>query len=232
MKNLLYTDFASEYGKAIQKNLYNAHFERPSLQAMFPDLRNISVLDLGCASGEHSQYLLEHGANVTAIDISHEMIDLMRRRFEDSLMCYVQDLSIGLPEEDDKTFDLVICPLTIHYIENLKPLFTDIGRVLKKNGLFIFSTHHPILDFQASVSGDYFENEFVTQKWDVIGTPVEVSFYRRSLTSLFTLIKNAGLCVVDMNEGAPLEKMRQLDPKRYKYLSTKPQFLFLKCMKF
>ncbi|TIH15323.1 class I SAM-dependent methyltransferase [Marinifilum sp. JC120] len=231
MKNSLYTEHAHQYSEAIKKNIYNARFERPTLQSMMPDLKGKSVLDLGCASGEHSRHLLENGANVTAIDISQKMIDLIQRRFTDSLRCYAHDISSGLPDELDASFDLVISALTIHYINDLNPLFSDIGRVLKKDGRFLFSTHHPVLDFQASVSGNYFEKELITEKWDVIGDPVEVSFYRRPLTELLAAITQAGLCVTGLNEGKPQHEIQDVNPATYKRLSTKPSFLFIECRK-
>ncbi|NDV21515.1 class I SAM-dependent methyltransferase [Desulfovibrio sp. JC022] len=232
MKNRLYTEHAHQYSEAIKKNIYNARFERPTLQAMMPYLKDKSVLDLGCASGEHSRHLLENGANVTAIDISQKMLELLEKQFKGHLRCYAHDISSGLPDELDASFDLVISALTIHYINDLNPLFSDIGRVLKKAGRFIFSTHHPVLDFQTSVSGNYFEKELITEKWDVIGEPVEVSFYRRPLTELFAAITQAGLCVTGLNEGNPQPEIQNINPATYKRLSTKPNFMFVECRKF
>ncbi|MDC7217887.1 MAG: class I SAM-dependent methyltransferase, partial [Spirochaetales bacterium] len=155
MKNKLYTKHAYEYGEAIKNNVYNALFEHPSLQAMLPNLEGKTVLDLGCASGEHSRHLAKQGAHVTAIDISQTMIEILQQQSIENLSCYVQDLSNGLPTEQDASFDIVISALTIHYLKDLDLLFTDISRVLKPNGLFIFSTHHPVFDFEASASGNY-----------------------------------------------------------------------------
>ncbi|WP_320172710.1 class I SAM-dependent methyltransferase [Maridesulfovibrio sp.] len=231
MNNKLYHDYASEYSEAIKQNIYNALFERPSLQAMLPDIKGKTVLDLGCASGEHSKHLASKGAYVTAVDISQAMIDLIQKQNQSSLKAYAQDISKGLPNEQDKSFDVVISGLTIHYIKDLNPLFSDISRVLKQNGQFIFSTHHPVIDFKSSVSGNYFEKELITEEWDVIGKPVEVSFYRRPLTELFSAITQAGLCVTALNEGMPQKEIQKLNPATYKRLTTKPNFLFIECTK-
>ncbi|WP_421901045.1 class I SAM-dependent methyltransferase [Maridesulfovibrio sp.] len=231
MKNKLYTTHAYEYGEAIKNNVYNALFERPSLQAMLPNLEGKAVLDLGCASGEHSRHLAKQGAHVTAIDVSQTMIEILQQQSIENLSCYVQDISNGLPAEQDTSFDIVISALTIHYLKDLDLLFTDISRVLKPNGLFIFSTHHPVLDFEASASGNYFKCELITEKWDVIGDPVEVSFYRRPLTELFAAITQAGLCITGLNEGKPQKEIQEFNPAAYKRLSTKPNFLFIECSK-
>ncbi|ACS79137.1 class I SAM-dependent methyltransferase [Maridesulfovibrio salexigens] len=231
MNNKLYLDYAPEYSEAIKKNIYNALFERPSLQAMLPDLKGKTVLDLGCGSGEHSRHLQSKGANVTAIDISQTMIDLIQKQNQGSLKAYTQDISKGLPNELDESFDVVISGLTIHYIKDLTPLFSDINRVLKKEGKFIFSTHHPVFDLKSSISGNYFEQELITQEWDVIDEPVEVSFYRRPLTELFSAITRADFCVTGLNEGMVQNEIQKLNPATYKRLTTKPCFLFIECTK-
>lgn len=229
MKGLMYSKFAHDYDVAIQNNIYNAHLERPSLQAMFPPLTDKHVLDLGCGSGVYAKYLLANNAQITAIDASPEMIDIVKSKFGSKLKAYVQDLSLGLPSEKNNTYDLVICPLTIHYIEDLTLLFKDIKRVLKGKGFFIFSTHHPLIDFEASISGNYFEKELVTEIWDTIGQPIEVTFYRRSLTELFNFITKANLCVVELSEGKPSEAMKNISIKNYYHLMKNPNFIFIKC---
>ncbi len=98
------------------------------------------------------------------------------------VLAYSQDLSIGLPKEASNSVDVIICPLMVHYIEDLSQLFLEINRVLKKGGYFVFSTHHPFADFETTISGNYFERELVTEKWKTVGEPIEVTFYRRSLT--------------------------------------------------
>jgi ubiquinone/menaquinone biosynthesis C-methylase UbiE len=229
MKGLMYSKFANDYDIAIQNNIYNAHLERPSLQAMLPDLTNKHVLDLGCGTGVYAKYLLENRATVTAIDASSEMIDIVNTKFGDELRTYTQDLSLGLPDEKSDNYDVVICPLTIHYIEDLSLLFNDVKRVLKRGGYFVFSTHHPLVDIESSLSGDYFERELVTEVWDTVGEPVEVKFYRRSLTELFNFISQANLCVVELSEGKPSEAMKEISVERYNHLSTNPNFIFIKC---
>ena len=49
--NSLYHKLAIDYLAAIENNAYNVQYERPSLSALMPPLRNLSVLDLGCGRG-------------------------------------------------------------------------------------------------------------------------------------------------------------------------------------
>ena len=185
MPHPMYTAHAQDYDKAIASNVFNAMLERPSMLTMLPELQGKSVLDLGCGPGFYTEHFLNSGATVTALDISSEMIAIMNQKFGDRITAYVSDAGQGLEQEQENTFDLIVCPLMIHYIEDLSVLFNDVARVLKPEGIFFFSTHHPLVDFTPSESSNYFQCEHVTETWDTTGYPVEVQFYRRSLTELF-----------------------------------------------
>lgn len=229
MLNAMYKEFARDYADVIVDNIYNGNLERPSLLAMLPEVAGKRVLDLGCGPGVYAQHLLEQGAEVTAVDASEAMVEIVQEKFAGKVHAYAQDLSLGLPEEKDDSYDVIICPLTVHYIEDVIPLFKDINRVLKSGGVFVFSTHHPIVDFEVSPSGNYFRRELITEEWDTVGQPVEVSFYRRSLTEWFSSLAAAGLCVIDLSEGKPSEHMKTLCPESYERLSGNPNFIFFKC---
>ncbi|MGI9279445.1 MAG: class I SAM-dependent DNA methyltransferase [Endozoicomonas sp.] len=225
----MYEQYASNYEKAITDNIYNGNLERPSLIAMLPDLAGKSVLDLGCGPGVYAEYLTDQGATVTAVDASEAMVEIVQEKLGDNVKAYSQDLSLGLPKEQDACYDVIICPLTVHYIEDVSVLFGDVKRLLKPGGVFIFSTHHPVVDFEVSPSGNYFQRELITEEWDTVGHPVEVSFYRRSLTEWFESLAKAGLCVTHLSEGKPSERMKSLCAESYKRLSTTPNFIFFKC---
>ncbi|PSU32549.1 class I SAM-dependent methyltransferase [Photobacterium lutimaris] len=229
MKSPMYGRFAKEYDRAVQDNIYNAMLERPSLQAMLPDLKGKKVLDLACGSGVYAEYLLAQGAEVTAVDVSPQMVEMVNDKLSGKLQCYVQDLNMGLPHEPDSAYDVVICPLAVHYLPDLQLLFKDIQRCLIKGGVFVFSTHHPLIDFEVSPSGDYFQKELITEEWDTIGQPVEVSFYRRSLTDLFEAVFTSGMTVAGLSEGSPSPEMVDIDPQRFEQLSMKPNFIFIAC---
>lgn len=237
MKSDMYSKFAHEYDEVIQDNIYNANLERPTLQSMLPTLVNLSVVDLGCGSGVYAQYLLAQGAaKITCIDYAEEMVQLVARKAEladvkNRVNAYAQDLSKGLPNEIDASADLVISPLMVHYLEDLNPLFVDVHRILKTGGSFVFSTHHPFADFECSKSGNYFERELVQQEWDTVGKPVQVKFYRRSLTELTNAVTQNGLIITQISEGKVDEKAKDMDSETYNYLSNNPNFIFIKCQK-
>ncbi len=231
MKQEMYTTYAKQYDLAAQDNLYNAHFERPNTLELVGDVAGKKVLDLGCGSGIYAQILLERGAtSVTCIDAAQEMIDIVKDKLGDSVNAYAQNLALGLPEETNAQYDLVICPLMVHYIEDLRPLFNDIQRVLKPGGQFVFSTHHPFADFECSASDNYFEKERIEDVWDTIGKPVSVAFYRRSLQDITDAISGSNMAMLAVSEGKVNEKIREISQEHYQRLATYPNFIFIKCV--
>ncbi|WP_413111766.1 class I SAM-dependent methyltransferase [Thaumasiovibrio sp. DFM-14] len=237
MKSDMYSVFASKYDNVIQDNIYNANLERPTLQAMLPALLDLDVIDLGCGSGVYTQYLLAHGAHkVTCIDYAEEMVQLVKEKAEqagvsEKVVAYAQDLSHGIPHEPNASADLIISPLMVHYLKDLRPLFSNVYRVLKTGGTFVFSTHHPFADFECSKSGNYFERELVQEEWDTVGEPVQVTFYRRSLTEITNALTQNGLVITQVSEGEVSDKVKEIDPERYEHLSKNPNFIFFKCQK-
>lgn len=225
----MYSEYADEYSEAIKDNIYNAHFERPSLFSMLPELKGLKVLDMGCGPGVYSRELIEKGAIVTGVDSSEKMIELTKTNAPKAINIYVQDLNEGLPNEKSSVYDIVLSPLVIHYIQDLKQLFSEVNRVLKPNGVFVFSTHHPFLDFKSSVSGNYFETEYLSQMWNTVGSKVKVEFFRRPLSELFSAIEQSNMSVISLNEGNPVEEMKSVSEKVYNKLKTTPAFIFIKC---
>ncbi|NCN41616.1 class I SAM-dependent methyltransferase [bacterium] len=226
----LYSSHALEYAKAIQDNVYNALFERPSTQALLPEnLKGLKILDAGCGPGAYTSEFLRKGADVTAVDLSEAMVDIVRKTLGAKVDCYVHDLTTPLVQEKSQSFDLIVCPVTIHYIEKLKLFYTEMYRLLKPGSHFVFSTHHPFVDWTHSVNKNYFEQEKLTQSWNTVGKETEVTFYRRPLEKLLNPALAVGFQLSYLSEsGTPSQKIEQIDESRWKHLKTNPQFLFVK----
>ena len=228
----MYNEHASDYARVIKNNTFNAYYERPSLISLLPKLHGKSVLDLGCGPGEYFEFFLnEKCLNITAVDLSPAMVDLVKKRYGSKVYVYRQNLNTGIPKENDSTYDLVVSSLSIHYIKNIFFLFKEVYRVLKKNGLFVFSTHHPFFDLSYSKTGHYFNTEKLTQTWSTTGKPVEVTFYRRPLSIIFKSLTEAGFYITYISEGKPTKGLKSISAEDYKRLTTKPYFLFVRCLK-
>lgn len=114
------------------------------LKAMIPELRNKSVLDLGCGFGWHCRYARKQQASsVIGVDLSEKMLQKAREMTDDSAITYIK-----MPIEDiqfaDSQFDVVISSLAFHYIKSFEAVCRKVYQCLKPAGSFVFSVEHPI----------------------------------------------------------------------------------------
>lgn len=184
-----YDRLAKDYEKNVDVfSGHNACYERPAMLKLLPsDMKQLTVLDAGCAAGWYTGQLLDRGANVTAVDLSAEMVEACQRRVGDQATVLQCDLSEPLPFEDE-SFDLIVSSLTLHYIEDWEPTFREFYRVLKAGGSLLFSVHHPFMDFTHFDRPDYFAREQLSEVWHKKESGlVEVTFYRRPIQDIINV---------------------------------------------
>lgn len=112
------------------------------------------IVDLGSATGSSAQRLgkLFRRKTVIPVDLSHAMLKMaVRRSSWFAKIPAVQADARRLPFADH-SIDLVFANLLLPWIRDREPVFSEVSRVLSKNGLFVFSTlgpdslrelHHP-----------------------------------------------------------------------------------------
>ncbi len=223
-----YDAMAADYAADNAESAYNAFYERPATIALLGDVRGLRVLEIGCGSGRLSEWLLDHGAVVTALDVSRAMADLARARLGDRATVLVADLSEPLSFAGTGEFDLVVGSLVMHYVRDWESVLKELRRVLRPQGTVVFSTHHPTLDWQLSSPDDYFAIKQVTDTWEKGTGQFEVTFWRRPLTAMCEAIASGGFVIERLVEPAPLPALAQHDADAYKEISTKPRFLFFR----
>ncbi len=94
------------------------------------------ILELGCGNGKNLPALLKTASSVTAVDFSHNAIELCREQFTESNISFVESDICNLPFENE-SFDAVCA---IHVLEHLleknrTQSQAEICRVLKPEGL-------------------------------------------------------------------------------------------------
>ena len=78
-----YRKLADSYAEKVDTKPHNAYLEKPATLSLLPDVVGKRVLDVGCGTGRYTEWLLEHGAEVTGFDASPQMLEHARRRVED-----------------------------------------------------------------------------------------------------------------------------------------------------
>jgi ubiquinone/menaquinone biosynthesis C-methylase UbiE len=226
-----YDAMAGAYGAQNADSAFNAYYERPATIALLGDVTGQRVLDVGCGPGALTGWLVDHGATVTAIDVSPEMVRLARDRVAGRARILQADLAEPLTFAADRGADLIVASLVLHYVADWGPVFAEFRRVLADDGAVVFSTHHPAQDWQLHSRDDYFAVKQVTETWDAGGRPFEVTFWRRPLTAITGAITGSGFVIEKLVEPEPLPGLRDRDPKAYRKLRTSPAFLLFRLAK-
>jgi len=79
------------------------------------DLRGARVLDAGCGTGAMAQELAPRGAQVTAVDISPQLIDIAKRRLHPALTDQVDFLAGDMSDPALGRFDFVMAMDSLIY---------------------------------------------------------------------------------------------------------------------
>jgi SAM-dependent methyltransferase len=222
-----YDAIAAQYAAENADNAHNAYYERPAIIALLGDVAGRRVLEAGCAAGGLTVMLAERGAKVTAFDVSPVMVEIARQTVRGRVEVLVADLSRPLEFASDGCFDLVVASLVMHYVRDWEPVLREFHRVLKPGGTVVFSTHHPVMDWEAS-PGEYFAIKYVTETWHKRSGDWQVSFWRRPLTAMCDAIASAGFVIERLTEPMPLPELASRDPDKYQSLRTEPSFLFFR----
>jgi SAM-dependent methyltransferase len=222
-----YEAIAGKYAETVDTKPWNAYYERPAVISLLPVLAQAKVLDAGCGSGWYTEYLLGRGATVTAFDVNAEFVALTKARVGSRANVLQADLAHPLGFADDEAFDVIVCPLTMHYLKNWRPAFCEFHRILKPQGVLVFSTHHPFMDWKLFNKEDYFALELLEDEWDV----GKVRFYRRPLTAMSEALNAAGFFIERLLEPQPTEDFRRVNAEGYERLMKNPWFLVIRARK-
>ena len=227
-----YNQLADDYAARIDSKAHNAFYDRPAVLSLLPDVTGKRVLDAGCGPGAYAEWLLDHGAQVVAVDANEKMLAHARARTANRAEFHLANLNAPLDFLADASFDLVICPLVLDYIRDWTPLFREFQRVLRPGGVLVFSHGHPASEFFLYYAdGNYHEVEQVSWEWTGFGTVVTMPSYRRPLAAVFNPLIDAGFVLDRVLEPRPIEAFREADREHYDQLMRQPGFLCIRAVK-
>lgn len=243
-----FDDFAGEWAARMRSGGDSAHrfLERPAMEKELPDLKGKSVLCLGCGSGEECRRLKLRGAErVVGVDISEGLLQQARAHYKG-----IEFYKMRIEELDFKagSFDFAYSSLVMHYLKEWGPAFRSIHRVLKRNGVLLFSADHPAcwgasvtmrggrkvksLGYEKSkdgsyiIHGDYFSRRRIDRAW--LNGRMPVSFFTRPISSMVNDLIRSGFEILEMDEPRPLKGAKSQDRRFYEVHSRIPLFIIFK----
>lgn len=122
------------------------------------------ILDIACGNGLTSRMLAGLGASVTAFDFSARLIELAQTRPnpDGRIHYYVLDAtdesSLLETLAPLSPFDSALCNMALFDIAEIQPLYRTLAKLLKNDGVFVFSITHPALNNPSCVH--------LAEQWD------------------------------------------------------------------
>ncbi len=117
-----------------------------------------SVLDVGCAYGPFLSAAHDAGWNVFGTDISEEAVEYVAETLQyKACKAAFPDIDTAKEFETEK-FDALTMWFVIEHFQNLAPVLKKVNRLLKKGGIFAFSTPSA-----SGVSAKFNKEKFLTQ---------------------------------------------------------------------
>lgn len=223
------------------KDYYRDELNNPAAFKLLGNVKGRLVLDLACGEGYNTRLLARKGAKVTGVDSSEKMIGLAKEeeRKEKLGICYLLADASDLLRLPSIHFDIVTCFMSLQDIESLKKAVSEVARVLKFDGRFVFSIPHPcfetlvVREERISAATRYFGEFKYPIHWDMerLLKPFKTTSFHRTLTYYFDALYKSGLHVLRLVEPRPTKKGLRKHPSLRQVLTT-PQSIIIECTKF
>jgi ubiquinone/menaquinone biosynthesis C-methylase UbiE len=226
-----YDRVAEYYHKSITNpatSFWNTYIERPAMTKVLKNrVKGKKVLDIGCGTGIQTEMLKTWGAEVVGSDLSEGQVGIARREYPDIEFFVENAINTHFKDEE---FDLVAASMMVNYFEDLRPLFTEVFRVLKTGGQFVFSGQHPFKEYlrkEKTKDGYrfYLDAYYRTEPYLCEIFDIHLTHYRHTIQTIFDALLDAGFRVEQVFEPQPVPESEKLDPPNFKKCSNLPTII-------
>lgn len=149
--------------------------------------RDLKVLELGCGTGYFTKVLEKTGADIIAIDISPDLLNLAMTEVQSDHVNFKQENAYKMTFANE-SFDSVVGSSVLHHLEIDKALL-ECNRVLKKGGTLFF-TEPNMLNPQIAI-----QKNIPSIKEKLGESPDETAFFKWHIKRL---LSQAGFNEVDV----------------------------------
>jgi ubiquinone/menaquinone biosynthesis C-methylase UbiE len=220
---------------------YNELLEMPATLELLGNVKGKKILDFGCGTGIYAKLLTKKGAKVSGFDISKTMLDIAKKENPKLDLKFGSGYKIPFKEK----FDIVNCSLVLEHIKDWNKAFKEVYRVLKPNGIFVFSINNPVGNATKRIKNkgkkyttiqDYFSEKVRYISWTMNkGLKNEmiekVPNYHKTYETIINIILRNKFELIGYKDAIPIEKAKKLFPKRYYTYNKIPSFTVWKLKK-
>ena len=118
---------------------------KPVPRHWFDKSKGNKILGLACGGGQQGPIFVAKGYDTTIMDFSEEQLmkdRMVAKREKIKIETVNSDMTKRFPFEND-SFDIIFCPVSNVYIEDLENMWNESYRVLKSGGLLMVGYMNP-----------------------------------------------------------------------------------------
>ena len=232
-----------DYRKS-KTNFYNSMIDIPAVLGLLKDIKGKKIIDIGCGSGIYSEILQKKGAEVVGIDISKTLIEIAKSEVKkvEFRVANIKELPFK-----NNSFDIAVSALMLGYLENWDRAFSEVKRILKPGGVFIFSILNPIYECKeetmvngekykiigiskdhTKVLGDYFKERWIET---TIIKKMKIKSHHKTYETIIDTILRNGFSIEGYKDAKPIAKGKKISVIDYRTFSKLPIFCVFKIKK-
>lgn len=211
---LEWDSIAAEYDKKIVRgDFFRNKILDGALIRNIGEVKNKTLLDLGCGQGYLSEIITLTETKMVGIDISKTMIKIANKRYKKNEVSFVVgNIEKKLPFEEN-IFDITVSNMVFMDIENPKKSIKEVVRVTKNGGAFILSIlhplftsgtiHKPIKDFILHKSPSFLMKDYKKEKkimWKILNTSKKTTVFHRPIEFYIQLLLNQNISLLNFEE--------------------------------
>jgi len=202
-----YNQVAENYAAERSDELSKKHFDRMLLKEFaLVNKDKGPCADFGCGPGQTTKFLYDQGVkNIIGIDISSGMIDAARRLFP-KIKFETGDL-LKVSFASNHFGSALAFYAIVHFsYDQIKIAFTEVNRVIKKGGQFLFSFH---------VGNDTVHFD----KANDIDVDIDLYFFQTE--KIIELLHETGFEIIDALERLPYQDVEYASKRGYIWAEKK-----------
>jgi ubiquinone/menaquinone biosynthesis C-methylase UbiE len=181
-----YNTWAQQYDTNINKT---RDLEAQALCTTLGGISFDNCLEIGCGTGKNTAWLITRTKQITAVDLSEEMLAKAKEKINNSNVEFIQaDITADWTFLKQQ-YDLVTFSLVLEHIENLDALFKKAAVALATGGYVYVGELHPFKQYTGSKA-----------RFETSDGVTVVQCYNHHVSDFILAAKQYGLTVIDLNE--------------------------------
>ncbi|MCK4352684.1 methyltransferase domain-containing protein [candidate division WOR-3 bacterium] len=214
-----WNEVSSGYQKDAQIHTRSAHYgpyapDENKLK-LLGTVRGKKIIEIGCGGGQCSIVFAKQGAKCTGIDISVEQLKFAEKLAKRNKVKvkFVHGIFQDLNQFKSNSYDIVFSAFALLYSSDILSIFKQVYRILKKNGIFVFSLNHPFYDTvnpkTFKIENRYFKTgkHIEIETWPD-GTKHKFVMYKRKVSDIFNALVKSKFFVEKIIEPLYVKKQK------------------------